>query len=311
MQQAFSPQRQLSQSPEPWLVVGRGAIGLLAASYWALAHQPVQLWLRQQRPLNYRFSVGSRDYPIQLTAASNGPFAKVLIPVKAFDTLTAVKQLLPHLTPTAQLVLCHNGMGTIDEVLALLGPDQGLWFASTTQGAYKPSLLQVRHTGFGETKLGACNNAAKNSNAQIAQELTIALGPLEQVSDIKPYLWQKLAINSVINPMTALLQVKNGALLKPEYQPLIQQLLTEFVSIANASGQQFRVEALQQLLHRVQQTTADNYSSMQQDVANQKRTELAAITGFLLQRATELGIAIPAQQALYEQLCTTLQSWQY
>ncbi len=311
MQQVCSVRDNPQPNQAPWLVVGRGAIGLLAASYWALAQQPVQLWLRQPQPINFRFSVGGRDYPLQISSATAGSFNKVLIPVKAFDTVAAVIELLPHLSPTAQLVLCHNGMGTIDDVRALLAPEQGLWFASTTQGAYKPSLQQVRHTGFGETMLGACNEAAKCSGATIAQELTIALGPLQQVADITPYLWQKLAINCVINPLTALLQLKNGALLKPEYQPQIQQLLTEFVSIANACGQQFTVSQLQQLLLRVQQTTADNYSSMQQDVANNRRTELTAITGFLLQQATRLKIAAPAQQALYQQLRAVLQPWQY
>ena len=92
-------------SPMPWLVVGRGAIGLLAASRWALANQQVQLWLRQPANLNFRFSVGTRDYPMQLAAASHGLFEKVLIPVKAFDAVAVVQQLLPNLSTHAKIVL--------------------------------------------------------------------------------------------------------------------------------------------------------------------------------------------------------------
>jgi 2-dehydropantoate 2-reductase len=298
-------------SQTPWLVVGRGAIGLLAASRWALANQQVHLWLRQTQHLNFRFSVGSRDFPMQLAAASQGPFDKVLIPVKAFDTVTAVRQLLPHLSNNAHIVLCHNGMGTLEQVQAMLLPTQGLWFASTTQGAYKPSPLQVRHTGFGETMLGACNAAAINSTTAIASELDTALGPLQQVPDITPFLWKKLAINCVINPLTALLQVRNGELLKAEYQPQITELLTEFVQVAKACGQQFNLEQLQQLIEKVQQTTAQNFSSMQQDVANQRRTELNAITGFLLHQAAVNQIQLPAHQALFQQLSARLQPWQY
>lgn len=307
------PQSEVSteMSPTPWLIVGCGAIGLLAAGRWAFAHHPVRLWLRQPQNLNFRFSVGSRDFPMQLTAASQGPFEKVLIPVKAFDTVTAVQQLLPYLSSNAQLVLCHNGMGTLERVLPLLLPGQGLWFASTTQGAYKPSPRHVRHTGFGETMLGACNAAAKSSTAPIASELNTALGPLQQVPDITPYLWKKLAINCVINPLTALLQVRNGELLKAEYQPKISQLLSEFVLVAQACGQQFSLDELQQLIEKVQQTTAQNFSSMQQDVANQRRTELNAITGFLLQQAAANQIQLPAHQAIYQQLTARLLPWQY
>lgn len=298
-------------SPTPWLVVGRGAIGLLAASRWALANQQVQLWLRQPANLNFRFSVGTRDYPMQLAAASHGLFEKVLIPVKAFDAVAVVQQLLPHLSTHAQIVLCHNGMGTLEQVQPLLLPTQGLWFASTTQGAYKPSPLHIRHTGFGETILGACNDVAHHCTASIASELNLALGPLKQVSDITPFLWKKLAINSVINPLTALWQVKNGELLKEQYQMQITQLLQEFVEVAAGCGQAFTVAELQQLITQVQQTTAQNYSSMQQDVARHRRTELSAITGYILQQAAKLHIAAPAQQALYQQLCARLEPWQY
>jgi 2-dehydropantoate 2-reductase len=301
----------IGTSQTPWLVVGRGAIGLLAASRWALANQQVHLWLRQPAILNFRFSVGSRDYPMQLAAASHGPFEKVLIPVKAFDTVAVVKQLLPHLSNKAQIVLCHNGMGTLEQVQALLLPTQGLWFASTTQGAYKPSPLHIRHTGFGETILGACNEIAHQCPASIASELNLALGPLKQVSDITPFLWKKLAINAVINPLTALWQIKNGELLKDQYQTQITQLLEEFVEVATGCGQTFSVVELQQLITQVQQTTAQNFSSMQQDVAHHRRTELSAITGFVLQQAAKLQIAVPAQQALYQQLCARLEPWQY
>lgn len=309
MQHQQGVSTEISQTP--WLVVGRGAIGLLAASRLALANQQVHLWLRQPQHLNFRFSVGSRDFPMQLAAASHGPFDKVLIPVKAFDTVSAVQQLLPHLSNNAHIVLCHNGMGTLEQVHALLLPTHSLWFASTTQGAYKPSPLQVRHTGFGETMLGACNAAARSSVTTIANELNTALGPLQQVPDITPYLWKKLAINCVINPLTALLQVRNGELLKAEYQVQISQLLSEFVLVAKACGQQFSLDELQQLIEKVQQTTAQNFSSMQQDVANQRRTELNAITGFLLQQAAAHQIQLPAHQALYQQLTARLQPWQY
>lgn len=134
---------------------------------------------------------------------------------------------------------------------------------------------------------------------------------MRQVPDITPYLWSKLAINCVINPLTALLQVRNGELLQPQYQPQITQLLREFILVAQASGQQFSLAQLQQLIAKVQQTTAQNFSSMQQDVANRRRTELNAITGFLLQQAAKFQLRIPAHQALYQQLCAQLQPWQY
>ena len=294
----------------PWLVVGKGAIGLLAASRWQLCQQPVLLWQKQPKSLCYRFSSGSQDYAMMLQNAQNGSFDKVLVPLKAYDVVDAVKSLLPMLSAQAQIVLCHNGMGTLEPVRALLGPHQGLWFASTTHGAYKPHALHLRHTGFGSTILAPCNHVAQHCNWPLAQELSQALSPLTLVDDITPYLWRKLAVNAVINPLTALHNCRNGELNNVEFQQQIKSLLAEFVLVANACGQNFTEGELYQQLQQVQSTTAQNFSSMQQDVSSRRRTELGAITGYLLEQAALHQLQLPAHQALYNALAAKLEPWQ-
>lgn len=291
----------------PWLVVGKGAIGLLAASRWQLCQQPVLLWQKQPKSLCYRFSSGSQDYAMMLQNAQSGPFDKVLVPLKAYDVVDAVKSLLPMLSDEAQIVLCHNGMGTLDAVQSLLGASQGLWFASTTHGAYKPHALHLRHTGFGSTILAPCNQAARHCSWQLDQELSQAFSPLTLVDDITPYLWRKLAINAVINPLTALHNCRNGELNNAAFQLQIKNLLAEFVLVASACGQSFSQDELHRQLQQVQTSTAQNFSSMQQDVAQGRRTELGAITGYLLHQAALHQLQLPAHQALYAALAAKLE----
>lgn len=296
-----------------WWVLGRGAIGLLAASRWNLAGQPVKLWLKQPvvHSFSYTFSGQNRDIPQQLHCSRQGPLELVLLPLKAFDILPALEQLLTVLSPTAQIVLCHNGMGTLDNARALLSPDQGLWFASTTHGAFKPNPQQICHSGMGNTVLGPCNAAARQTTQPIAAMLDQALGPVRQVEDIEQFLWRKLAVNSVINPLTALHQCRNGALSAANFSQQIKELLTEFAALAAAAGQQLPLTELQNLVSQVIEQTAANYSSMQQDVAASRRTELAAISGFVLQQASQLQLSMSAHQALYQQLTSKLAPWQY
>jgi 2-dehydropantoate 2-reductase len=304
---------EVTDSLLPWWVVGRGAIGLLAASRWTLAGQPVRLWLKSchSSSLDYTFSAPDCDIPLQLSCSRQGPLQRVLLPLKAFDILPALAQLLPELSPTAQIVLSHNGMGTIDAARALLSKTQGLWFASTTHGAFKPNPQQICHSGIGSTVLGPCNAAARRCPFPIASMLDQALGPIQQVEDIQRFLWRKLAVNSVINPLTALHQCRNGALADPVFQHQIHQLLTEFSALAAAADQVLPLPELQDLVSQVIRQTAANYSSMQQDVAAGRRTELAAISGFVLQQAAQLQHPVPAHQALYQQLTSLLAPWQY
>jgi 2-dehydropantoate 2-reductase len=192
-------------------------------------------------------------------------------------------------------------MGTLALARQQLTHRQKLWFASTTHGALKSGPHRLQHTGVGRTMLGPVNESASHSQAPAAM-LNVALGPLQVVADILPVLWQKLAINAVINPLTALLMVKNGELTKPQYRAQIATLVDEFVMVAKAKGQNFDAQSLCQTVLDVAANTAGNYSSMQQDRALCRPDELEFITGFLLAGAADAGISIPAHQQLYQQL---------
>lgn len=279
-----------------WTIVGQGAIGLLAASRLQLANYPVRLWLKQG------LSVDTQHLNRQLQFdQATGELDAVLIPVKSYAVVNAVYSLLPHLSPDAQLVLSHNGMGTIEQVLPLLQPRQGLWFLTTTHGALKQGSTIV-HTGNGESVMAPLNAAAQTHAVQVFQAMDCALGPLTLTADITPFLWQKLAINAAINPLTALYNCRNGELAQAKFQLQITAVLEEVCLVAHAAGIAL---ALPQLMKKVQQVisnTAQNYSSMQQDIAHQRRTEIDAINGFVVQQAQRYGIAVPHNNSLLQQV---------
>ncbi|WP_348732705.1 2-dehydropantoate 2-reductase [Rheinheimera texasensis] len=285
-------------------IVGQGAIGLLAASQLALHQCPFHLLLRRQQHHNLvlNFRQQQQDFPLLLNCQRPQQLITLLLlPVKAFSVQSALQQWLPLCTADADIVLCHNGMGTLVAAQQQLQPGQKLWFASTTHGALKSGPHQLEHTGIGGTVLGPVNDIARITPAPFTL-INAALGPLEVVSDILPVLWQKLAINAVINPLTALLMVKNGELTKPQHRTQIDQLVAEFCQVARTQGQQFDAHSLTQRVLAVAANTAGNYSSMQQDRALQRPDELEFITGFLLNAAAEAGLTLPAHQQLYRQL---------
>lgn len=285
-------------------VVGQGAIGLLAASRLALGHLPCHLLTRNtsRSTLVLNFRQQQQEHSLLINCQPpQQPVQLLLVPVKAFSVAQALHQWLPCCAPDADIVLCHNGMGTLELAQQQLGTHQKLWFASTTHGALKSGPHRLQHTGLGRTILGPVNAFASHSQAPAAV-LNVALGPLQVVADILPVLWQKLAINAVINPLTALLMVKNGELTKPQYRAQIATLVDEFVMVAQVKGQHFDAQSLCQTVLDVAANTAGNYSSMQQDRTLCRPDELEFITGFLLAGAADAGISIPAHQQLYQQL---------
>jgi len=285
-------------------IVGQGAVGLLAASQLALRHFSCHLLTRdpQLATLLLNFRQQQQDHSLLLNCRQpQQPLPLLLVPVKAYSVQLALQHWLPSCTPDADIVLCHNGMGTLELAMQQLQSGQKLWFASTTHGALKSGPHRLQHTGVGRTTLGPVNALARQSPAPIAV-LAAALGPLQVVADILPVLWQKLAVNAVINPLTALLMVKNGELTKPQYRRRIELLIHEFCLVAQTKGQMFDPQTLCQTVLDVAANTAGNFSSMQQDRALMRPDELEFITGFLLNAAAEAGLAIPAHQQLYLQL---------
>jgi hypothetical protein len=123
----------------------------------------ISLWLRKPRLLTIKFA--HRQLQFQPASA---PISAVLIPVKSYAVTETVQTLLPAMASDAQLVLSHNGMGTIEQVKPMLAPGHGLWFLTTTHGALKqPDTVQ--HTGTGSSTLAALNNAAKVKQQRVLQ----------------------------------------------------------------------------------------------------------------------------------------------
>jgi 2-dehydropantoate 2-reductase len=279
-----------------WAIVGQGAIGLLAASRLQRSGTKVALWLRQPTRLVQNVAGSTLTF-----CPATAPLNAVLVPVKSYAVLDAISSLLPALSADAQLVLSHNGMGTIEQVVPLLQPGQGLWFLTTTHGALKQADTVV-HTGQGQSVLAALNPAALTQQKAVQQAMEIALGPVTLVDDITPFLWQKLALNAVINPLTALHNCRNGALAQQSFQPRLQAILLEVCQVAQASGIALDFTQTCTRLQQVIKSTAENYSSMQQDIQHQRRTEIAAINGFVVQQAARLNIAVPHNAVLLQQV---------
>ena len=104
-------------------------------------------------------------------------------------------------------------------------------------------------------------------------------------------------MNAVINPRTAIFNQQSGILL--QHQNEITELCQELHPLLLQQGLTQTVSEWHDLVLQVVERTAQNYSSMQQDLANQRRTEIDYITGYLLQQAEQKGLELPLNRALY------------
>jgi 2-dehydropantoate 2-reductase len=188
----------------------------------------------------------------------------------------------------------------VRELLLQAIPDAIVVHAITTEGAWQRERFHIVHAGFGETVIGATTPAEQQYANAVASTLRCELS-IAAVTDIERRLWLKLDINSVINPLTALHDCRNGDLLKlPGIDTLIDQLCNEFALVARAENQAFDIADLSAQVLRVMRDTAANRSSMLQDIHARRRSEIEFINGFIVRRAQLHGLFCPQQTLLFD-----------
>ncbi|WP_096779703.1 ketopantoate reductase family protein [Zobellella denitrificans] len=288
-----------------WTILGAGALGCVMAGLLRGRGEPVSLLLSERHrghlhPSLDLITLAGRHQLVHtrpLFAEQAGQIRRLLVLTKAYQVVPALQALrgLPNETP---IILLHNGLGVAEQVLALY-PQNPLIVGVSSHGAMKEGPWLVRHTGRGETWLGPANPAA-NAHAGLADALAGALGQIRWSPDIARLQHRKLAINAVINPLTACHRIRNGQLLEPRFNAVLAQLSEEVHQVMAALGEQEPLEDFRRRLHKVIELTATNYSSMHQDLAHGRPTEIDYITGYVLKHAGHL--PVPVCRQLYNEV---------
>jgi 2-dehydropantoate 2-reductase len=320
-------------------VIGAGALGMLAAARLVQSGTKVEL---VPRTIIQAEEIRSQGLLYTGKLSESAETTSIVRPeVKAYEELESkgiggssdeppdyiflmVKQssitevlaltLSKQLKPSSRLVCFQNGIGHI-AILQRYIPVEQIWVAVTTDGALKHSARHVEHTGMGTTWLGSIQPVSDldddNHNEKKLLNLLNDAGFETFVSNnITSKVWNKLLINTVINPLTAILQVRNGILPQiPSTLPLMRSLYEEGAMLADKLGIELAPDLWEQLLN-VCERTAANQSSMLQDVLARRLTETEAITGGLLAEAWRVGVELPTHAALYYMIRSIEQQWE-
>lgn len=289
-------------------VVGPGAMGTLFGVFLARAgHEVIMIDKDPERAAALTakgfFVEGisgelSLNLPVSVDPAEVGKCELVLVCVKAYDTAQAAAKLGPLLAPETVVLTMQNGLGNAQTLATAVGAERVL-AGSTAQGANVVEPGHVIHAGTGETLIGELSGPATHQVRELARMLSAAGIPTAPSDDVTGLLWGKLIVNVGINPLTALLRVPNGVLLeRPETRQLMAMAVEEAVSVARGLGVQLPFPDPLAKVEDVARRTGQNKSSMYQDVASGRRTEIDFICGAVVREAEKLSIPVPVNRAL-------------
>lgn len=217
----------------------------------------------------------------------------VVVTVKAYDTAEAATTLA---TGTFDAVLSlQNGLteGTLAD--ALSAP---VLAGTATYGARLREPGTVECTGVGRVALGAREGGTDPRAERVGKAFRDAGVRALVAADMPRRRWEKLAVNAGVNAVTALARVENGALADGPAADVARTAARETARVARAEGVVLPDRAARSALVDVVEATASNHSSMRQDVAAGRRTEVDAIHGVVVERATRHGLDVPTNRTL-------------
>ncbi|WP_157724871.1 2-dehydropantoate 2-reductase [Virgibacillus phasianinus] len=265
-------------------IIGGGSIGLLVAKYLCEMHN-VTLYVRrpkQKQKLNdHGLFLSNNTTPCRVNALLTSELKEedcVIVCVKQPE-IGALVQLLSHLTKHTPIIFLQNGMAHIDLLKDLSNP---VYIGIVTHGALRKSDHIVTHTGMGEIKL-AVYSGDDNQLFTMIHSLGSKQFPFQVVENWEKLLAEKLVINAVINPLTAIFEVPNGDILRNIYLTKIaKELCREACTVL-----QLDYMVQWNNVQTVATQTKENVSSMFKDLKDHKQTENEAISGYLVKKSTD------------------------
>ena len=263
----------------------------------------------------------------------------VIVTVKSKDTVVALRSVKHRLNAQSTICLIQNGMGQIDQLNREVFTDPSTrptyMIGIISHGVHLASNFVAIHAGFGTVALGVIRDLDKLPLPPKTPPPPSSLSPEERsrlyptdadlysalssryllrtltrssilacaafpALDLLQLQLEKLAINAVVNPLTALLDLPNGALLYNTALPKVQRPLLAEISLLLRSlpeleavpnvRMRFSPERLETLVVSVAGKTAQNSSSMREDVRKGRATEVEYINGYVVKRGEEMGI---------------------
>ncbi|WP_220083833.1 ketopantoate reductase family protein [Salinibacillus kushneri] len=270
-------------------IIGLGSIGLLLSACLAREDHQVTCYVRRNQQKERLRTKGvslytlhhNRPSSFKVNAKSLGELDEhdLYVVCVKYPQLDEVIQTLRTKAPDNKPILfLQNGMSHVEWVSTLQQP---VFIGVLDHGARRKNDHSVEHTGAGVIRIGALVKKDKTLMNHILDVLDTSDFPWIYDENPINLLKQKLVVNAVINPLTAIFDVENGELLtNPYLYHLAKGLCEETCQVL-----QFPFDKYWDYVKRVAKHTGRNSSSMREDIRNQNQTEIDTISGYVLKQS--------------------------
>jgi 2-dehydropantoate 2-reductase len=215
---------------------------------------------------------------------------------------TIMPRLMPELKrvalPGTRFISCQNGLGNEEFLADNFGADNALRIVVNYAGVQTGDGTIWMSFFNPPNYIGALTAKGEPLARSLAEILSAAGLTTRFTRDVKKHVWEKVILNSALNPLCALTQKMMKDMVDcPETWSMAEELVREGIAVAEASGVTFDegfFDFCTQYLHK----TGYHRTSMQQDVLRKVPTEIDWLSGKIVEQGRSYGVKTPYNLAV-------------
>lgn len=289
------------------VIVGAGAMGCLFAARLAEAGAQVtlvdvdrsRLDALARNGITIGDDAGTRN--IRVAAATAPELRKapdlLMLFTKGMHSAVAARSVA-HLAGADTYVLTlQNGIGNAEILAEIFAPERVLMGVTTLPSNLEDSTRISSH-GDGYIVLGPLLPEAEDGAKAAARLLYQAGLKVKVEADVRIAVWEKVAFNAALNPLSAITGLTNGGIDTAEGRRIAFAVVAETAATATARGIAVDECRIRTQIEDVLAHHRDHRTSMLQDLLAGRPTEIESINGAIVREAQQVGVATPVTSVL-------------
>ena len=243
-----------------------------------------------------------RPAVISSSPAEIGRLDLLVVCTKSYDLEDGIGALRGSIAPETIILSFLNGVGLAERIRKVY-PGNPAWEGCVYIIAELRAPGVVNITSKRPRYLFGSEPADQERLGIAAKYLTDAGIDARVPDDIRKAMWEKYFLISPLATLTSFLDTTGDLVIADaQHKATMMELMNELWSVSEAKGVGVSRDVVDRTLSTIASFPPGSMTSMHRDFRNGKRTELDALTGYVVEAATLLGVKTPRYGQLWEAL---------
>ncbi|USG66697.1 2-dehydropantoate 2-reductase [Brevibacillus ruminantium] len=295
------------------LILGAGAVGGYFGARLAEAGKDVTFLVRERRREQLRErglrvqsvhgDIHLQEPQLIVAGEETGTYDVILLSNKAYHLSDSMESIAPYVGENTMILPLLNGIAHMEQLWERFGRERvlgGLCFIETTLNS-DGDVVQTSQTH--EAVFGEWSGGESERIHLLKETFAGTKATIRTSADIQRDMWQKYLFITTLSGITTLMNSAVGPIREAVYGlELTRQLSEESASVMRKIGAPIDTDIVDKQMKIFMNQGYGMKASMLRDMEKGLEVEADHLQGYLIQKADQLGVAVPLLKVVYNNL---------